>query len=143
MNKINLIGRVVKKPELKMMTSGKEVVEFSLAVNRSFKNSNGDYDTDFFNCRAYGNLAKTISKFTEKGDKLGIVGSVYNNNYEDKEGIKRIFTYIAVQELDFVSQAPKKKEEETPKEEVKETQPDPFEEFANNIEIDDDMLPFM
>ena len=129
MNKVILIGRTTQDVELKRMTNGNEVTTFNIAVNRSFKNANGEYDTDFFPCVAFKKLAETISRYVKKGDLVGIEGRLQARNYTDKDNIKRYVTEIIVDNIDFLQPKPKAE----PK-----LKTDPFEIDP----LDDDDLPF-
>jgi single-strand DNA-binding protein len=127
MNKVILIGRNTKDIELKMTTSGTSVIEFSIAVKRTFKNASGEYESDFFNCIAFSKLAETISRYVKKGDAVGVEGRLQTRNYVNKEGKKVYVTEIIVENVEFLQ--PKKQEgqatEQTPMfEEV-----DPFEDL--------------
>lgn len=102
MNKIILIGRITKDIELKKANSGKSVVAFTLAVNRDYKNEEGGYDADFFNCVAFEQKAETISKFVHKGDKFGIIGKLSTRNYEKPDGSKVYVTEIVVEGFEFL-----------------------------------------
>lgn len=108
MNKVILIGRNTKDIELRQTTSGTSVAEFSVAVNRTFKNANGEYESDFFNCIAFSKLAETVSKFVKKGDRIGIEGRLQTRNYTNKEGKKVYVTEIIVENVEFLQ--PKKQE---------------------------------
>lgn len=124
MNNIQLIGNVTKDIEFK--TAGKtNVSNFSIAVKRRYPDQEGNPVTDFFNLVAFGKLAETINKYVHKGDKIAVQGELQNNNYTDKDGVKKIYTNIVVDEIEFLSI---KKQES--KEEIK----------LNKI--DDDDLPF-
>lgn len=107
MNKVIILGRLTKDIELKSTTSGKEVCQFNLAVTRNYKNSNGEYESDFINCIAYGKTAELISKFTKKRDKIAIEGRIQTGSYE-KDGKKVYTTDIIVENVSFVET--KKKE---------------------------------
>lgn len=131
MNKVLLTGRLTKNPELKYTTSNVAVSQFSLAVNRNFKNAEGVYDADFINCVAYRKTAELIAEYTKKGDLLGIEGRIQTRSYDDKEGNKRYATEVIVDNIEFLSS---KKKEET-KEEV-----DPFAEFGESVSIEDGFL---
>lgn len=95
MNKVIMIGRLTKDPEVK---KGKEknFVTFSIAVNKKKDEAN------FFNCIAYGKTAEVISKYPKKGDKIAIEGSVNNDNYTDKEGIKHYSCNIIVFSVELI-----------------------------------------
>lgn len=111
MNKTILIGRNTKDIEQKQTTNGSTVVEFSIAVKRAFKNANGEYESDFFNCVAFSKLAETISKYVKKGDMVGVEGRLQTRNYTNKEGKKVYVTEIIVENVDFLQA---KKEEQKP-----------------------------
>lgn len=109
MNKVFLIGNLTRDPELTETASGVAVCRFSLAVSRNYTNEDGERQTDFFNCTAWRGLAETIGKYTKKGKKVAVVGSVQLRSYEDNEGIKRTAVDIIVQDCEFLS--PKENDE--------------------------------
>lgn len=111
MNKVIEIGRNTKDIELKTTPNGKSVVTFSIAVKRTFKNADGEYDSDFLTCVAFGNTAETLSKYVKKGDLIGIEGRLQTRNYTDKEGNNRYATEIVVDYIEFLQ--PKKQETQT------------------------------
>ena len=102
MNKVIMTGRTTANLELKSTPSGTSVVEFSIAVNRTFKNANGERESDFFNCVAYNKTAELISKYVNKGDQLGIEGRLQTRNYTNKEGRKVYITEIIVENVEFL-----------------------------------------
>ena len=114
MNKILATGRTTANLELKQTASGISVVEFSLAVKRAFKNANGEYDSDFFNCVAYSKTAETISRYVKKGDQVGIEGRLQTRNYTNSEGRKIYVTEIIVENFEFL-QAKKQEDNTAPK----------------------------
>lgn len=133
MNKVIEIGRAVRDVELKQTNSGTAVVEFSIAVKREFKSTNGNYESDFFNCVSYGKTAELISQYVKQGDLFGIEGKLQTRNYTNKEGRKIYVTEIIVEKVEFLQ--PKKQEEDpTPN----------FEVIAPNFEEigTEDDLPF-
>lgn len=101
MNKVILIGNNTKDIELRQTTSGTSVAEFSIAVKRTFK-TNGEYESDFFNCIAYNKLAETISKYVKKGDRIGVEGRLQTRNYTNREGKKVYVTEIVVENVEFL-----------------------------------------
>ena len=102
MNKVIEIGRSVSDVELKQTPSGTSVVEFSIAVKRTFKNANGQQESDFFSCVAYNKTAETISKYVKKGDLIGIEGKLQTRNYTNREGKKVYVTEIVVELVEFL-----------------------------------------
>ena len=113
MNKPILIGRLTKDPELKTTASGVSVCSFSLAVNRRFKNADGEYDTDFIGCVAWKQQAEFLYKHFSKGSQVGIIGNIQTHNYDDKEGRKIYITEVIADEIYFVGDK-KKTEPEYP-----------------------------
>lgn len=113
MNKVFLIGNLTRDPELTETPSGIAVCRFSIAVSRNYTNEDGERQTDFFNCTAWRGLGETIAKYTKKGKKVAVVGSVQLRNYEDNEGIKRTAVDIIAQDIEFLS--PKDNEADEPK----------------------------
>ena len=102
MNKIILIGRMSKDIEIRYAQNQKEVGNFDLAVNRNYKNANGEYDTDFFKCIAWGNLAKTIQTYTSKGSQIAIEGRVENRTYQANDGTNRYVTEVVVEGMQLL-----------------------------------------
>lgn len=110
MNRVILVGRLTKKIELRYTTSNKAVAQFSLAVNREFKNKNGEYETDFINCELWGKQAETISKYTQKGDLIAIAGSLRIEKYKDSEGNTKSRTYVIVEHTTLLNSHKQKEE---------------------------------
>ena len=101
MNKAILVGRLTRDAELRTTGSGTSVCSFTLAVNRRFKNADGNYDADFINCVPWRAQAEFISKHFKKGDMFGIVGNLQTRIYE-KDGNKTYITEVVVEEVNFV-----------------------------------------
>lgn len=93
---------MTKDIEIRYTQNQKEVGSFDLAVNRNYKNSNGEYDTDFFKCIAWGNLAKTIHIYTSKGSQIAIEGRVENRKYQAQDGTNRYVTEVAVEGVHLI-----------------------------------------
>lgn len=99
MNKVVLIGRLTKDPDLRFAAgSGTAVTRFTLAVNRPFKKE----ETDFINCIAFGKTGETIAQYITKGRQLAISGSIRTGSYEAQDGTKRYTTDVVVESFDFV-----------------------------------------
>ena len=135
MNKVQLIGRLTRDPELKYTQSTEPVAvtRFSVAVNRKYKRD-GEPDADFFNCITFGKTAEFVSKYFSKGKMIGVAGSIRNNSWTDNNGQKRISTEILVDEVEFCGG---KTEEKNAQEVV---QDDDY--YTVDENIDDDNLPF-
>lgn len=104
MNKVIIIGRFTRDPEIKYSTgeNATATARFSLAVNRRFKNKEGNYDADFINCVAFGKTAEFIEKYFTKGMAIGITGRIQTGSYTNKEGQKVYTTDVVVEETEFV-----------------------------------------
>ena len=96
-----IIGRTCATPELRTTPNGTSVCSFTVAVDRAFKNADGERVTDFINCVAYRNNAEFISKFFHKGSPIGLQGNIQTRSYTDKEGNKRTVTEIVVDKAFF------------------------------------------
>ena len=101
MNKAILVGRLTKDPELKTTGSGVSVCSFTIAVNRRFKNAEGNYDADFINCVAWRQQAEFLSRYFTKGRMVGICGSIQTRNYE-RDGQRVYVTEVVADEINFV-----------------------------------------
>ncbi|MBQ3165893.1 MAG: single-stranded DNA-binding protein [Clostridia bacterium] len=103
MNKVYLIGNLTRDPELAETSSGIKVCRFAIAVNRTYAQSDGTRETDFFNITVWRTHAENCGRFLKKGSKVAIVGSLQNRSYEDKEGVKRNVTDIVASEVEFLA----------------------------------------
>ena len=103
MNKVFLIGNLTRDPELTETPSGVSTCRFSIAVNRNYTSQDGERQTDFFNCTAWRGQAETIARYTKKGNKVAVSGSVQLRNYEDNQGVKRTAVDIIVQDVEFLT----------------------------------------
>lgn len=103
MNKVFLIGNLTRDPELTETAGGVSVCHFAIAVNRNYSSSDGERQTDFFNVTAWRGLADTVAKYTKKGNKVAVVGSVQIRNYEDNQGQRRTAVDVIAQDIEFLS----------------------------------------
>jgi len=103
MNKIYLIGNLTRDPELVETPSGVQRCRFSIAVNRNYRSADGERQADFFNCTAWRGLAETIARYTKKGIKVCVVGSVEMREYEDNTGARRTAVDVIVQDFEILT----------------------------------------
>lgn len=101
MNKVIIVGRLTKDVDVRKSDNDKISARFNVAVNRRFKNADGDYDADFPSCVAFGKTAEFIEKYFKKGSAIGIVGRLQTGSYE-KDGTKFYTTDIVAEEVEFV-----------------------------------------
>lgn len=124
-NKFIANGRLTRDPEIKFtQTNNTKVAAISVAVRRSYKNQSGEYDTDFFNCSAFGAQADFLEKYFKKGQEILISGHLQNRSWDTDTGEKRYATDVIIETIDFVgSKSNSETTNELPKEvEVKEEQ---------------------
>ena len=100
-NKVQLIGNLGNAPEVRNTESGKKMVRFSIATDESYRNAKGEKvtETQWHNLIAWGKVADIAEKYLTKGSEIAIEGKLMNNNYTDKEGVKKYATEIQVHEL--------------------------------------------
>ena len=103
MNQISLIGRLTKDIELSQTNNGKSVTNFTLAVNRNFKNSQGEREADFINCQAWGKQAELLANYLSKGSQLGLVGRIQTRNYENQNGQRVYVTEVVTEDITFIN----------------------------------------
>ena len=102
MNKIILVGRLTKDPEIRSTSAGITTANFTVAVNRRYKNKEGGYDADFLPCVAFRTTADFVGKFFKKGSLIGVEGSVQTRSYDAQDGTKRYVTEVNVENVEFV-----------------------------------------
>ena len=106
MNKIILIGRLTKDPELKQTQGGQEYCNFSIAVQRNFKGKDGKYASDFFDCVVWRQGATLLNQYCKKGDQVAVDGWMMHDTYADKNtGEKRHTFRVNVERFDFGAKA--------------------------------------
>lgn len=126
MNKIFLLGRITNDLELKEGKSN--YLQFSIAVNREYKNEAGQYEADFINCTAFGKTAEIISKYFQKGSKILVEGRLQQNRYTDTEGNNKSSYNVVVDKIQFIEN------KQNNQENVQKEETDPFEEFSEIVE---------
>ena len=139
MNKIILLGRLTKAPEIKFsQTNNIKIATFSLAVSRKYTKPGEERQTDFFNVVAYSKLADLTKKFLKQGIQICISGRLQTRNYEDKTGIRRYVTEVVVEEIDFADSFAKidGNNDKTASEDLK------GDSSSNDFISNDDDLPF-
>ena len=136
MNRVLLIGRLTAKPELRYTASNLPFTRFSVAVNRTFSNRDGERETDFINIVVWRKQAENVCNYLDKGSLVSIEGRIQTDNYTNKDGEKKYITVVVCERIEFLGG---NKKEET-KEEVPEIEKDPFADFGESVSIDDNFL---
>ena len=155
MNKIILVGRLTKDPEVRTTSAGFNTVNFTVAVNRNFKNKEGNYDADFLPCVAFRQTADFISKFFKKGNMICLDGRVQTRNYDAADGSKRYVTEVVVENVEFVGRKNDSSSssntdfidepsvapiDEMPEYDIPTS--DPYENYDKEVSLSDNDLPF-
>lgn len=110
LNQIVIVGRLVRNPELRETEGGKKVTNITLAVPRSYKNVNGEYETDFIDCVLWTGIAENTTEYCKKGDILGVKGRVQTRTFETEDEKKKHVTEVVAEKVTFLS--PQHKETE-------------------------------
>lgn len=145
MNKVILSGRFTKDPEQRMMSNQTEFSRFSLACQSSFVNKDGERDTEFINCVAFGRTAEKINRYLKKGAMIVAQGRIKNSSYDAQDGTKRYTTDVVVDNFEFAGGVQNKTGQvQTQNTPVSQPAPatDPYADFANEVTIGADDLPF-
>lgn len=138
MNTVNLTGRAAKDFELRYTQSGKAVANGTIAVQRNFKNGQGEYEADFVDLVAWGKTGELMSEYIKKGDPFGIVGRLQNRIWEKDDGSKQKVTEVNVSEFDFPVKPKGNQQVAKADAEPK----NPFSDDGQPIDISDLDLPF-
>lgn len=102
MNRVELVGRLTRDSELRVTPNGKNVCSFILAVSKDKPNKDGEYGTDFINCKAFDKRAVNINKYFKKGNQIAITGAISTSTYETKDGVKKYSTEVIIDNFDFL-----------------------------------------
>ena len=103
LNQTVIVGRLTKDPELNQTDSGKKVTNITLAVPRSYKNTSGEYDTDFISCVLWQGIAENTTEYCKKGDLVGVKGRIQSRNYEDEYELPRTSIEVVAEKVTFLS----------------------------------------
>ena len=144
-NRVILIGRLTKDPELKYTSSGTAVGTFSLAVNRQFTNANGNREADFINCVIWRKSAENFANFTHKGSLVGIDGRLQTRNYENQKGQRIYVTEVVVDDFSLLEKRASDNQNANQTQTGSNQTHKSADSVANNgqaIDINDDDLPF-
>lgn len=140
-NKVILIGRLGKDPELRYTQSGSGVANFSLATDRSWKGQDGEKqrETTWHNIVVWGKRAEVVKEYFSKGKQIYIEGRIVNRSYDDKEGNKKYISEVVLEDFAFIDGDKKESRED---DEAPEMPTEEEEEEKTGSEDDDDSLPF-
>jgi single-strand DNA-binding protein len=165
MNKVILIGRLTRDPEMRTTSSGIANTRFSLAVNRQYQDQNGERGVDYLNCVVWRKQAENVAKYCTKGSQVAVEGRIQTGSYDAQDGTKRYTTDIVCDNVTFLGSknsesgnnneynnynnynsnngynnySNQEMNENVPTSDISE---DPFKDFGDEIALSDDDLPF-
>jgi single-strand DNA-binding protein len=128
LNRVVLIGRLVRDPELRYSQSGVGICKFTLAVDRRFKNAQGEKEADFIPCIAFKQLAELCANYLSKGKLAAVDGRIQTGSYTNKEGNKVYTTDVIAENVVFLS--------------PKESNEKPNSDYGHEVEFDENDPPF-
>ena len=135
-NNVTLVGRMTRDAELRYTPQNQAVATFTLAVNRPFKNQNGDREAEFINCVIWRQQAENLANWAKKGALIGITGRIQTRNYENQQGQRVYVTEVVAENFQLL---------ESQKERDNQPQVNSWPDFGRNtspMDISDDDLPF-
>lgn len=166
-NRVVLVGRLTRDPDLRSTGSGIAVATFTVAVNRTFTNNQGEREADFINCVIWRKAAENFANFTHKGSLVGVEGRIQTRSYDNNEGQKVYVTEVVVDNFSllesksqsesrtnnsrnynstpnqsFSNNGTNNSNQSTPKPTNNQPMADPFADSGSSIDISDDDLPF-
>ncbi len=147
MNKVELVGRLTAKPELRYTSSNMAYARFSIAINRTYANAQGERGTDFINVVVWGKQAENVANYLDKGRLVAVEGSIQTGSYTDKDGNKRTSFDVRANNVEFLSTRSQGGESnessndmyEAPSNDI-DLENDPYSEFGDSVSIDDNFL---
>ncbi len=148
MNKVMLLGRMVRDPEIRFTQSAEPlaVCRFTIAVDRPISKANQDKTADFINCICFGKRGETIGEYFSKGNKIAVIGRIQVSNYTDKSGNNRYSTDVVVEEFDFCESRNTSSEQGEPASKNNgknsKSNPQPQEETLPMDDMNNEELPF-
>ncbi len=138
-NKVILVGRITKDPEVKMTQSNIAVVSFTLAVNRQFSDQSGEKQADFIQCVVWRKQAENLARFVKKGALLGVEGRIQTRQYEAENGMRYV-TEVVCDSVQFLESRSEQSEQPS-REEPEAADNDEFYETSKQLAAEED-LPF-
>jgi len=150
MNNTSLVGRLTKDPEVRYTPNGVAVANFTLAVNRTFKDQNGDHGADFISCVSFRKQAENLANYQKKGNQIGITGRIQTGRYENNEGKTVYTTDVVAENIEYLEpkssgrMAGQTDANSAPSAGRSNYSPsqDPFKDHGQPIDISDADLPF-
>lgn len=141
MNRVVIVGRLTRDPDLRYTSNGVAVANFNVAVNRPFKNQNGEQEADFIQCVTWRKQAENLANYMKKGSQIGVDGRVQTRSYDAQDGKKVFVTEILAESIQFL-ESKSTSNNSSNAQQPKQEQPQSFEQAGESINIGSDDLPF-
>lgn len=142
LNNISLVGRLTKDVELRYTPSNVAVATFTLAVNRTFKNENGEREADFINCVIWRQQAENLANWAKKGAQIGITGRIQTRSYDNQQG-QRVYVTEVVAETFQLLESKGQGNQQGQQRQAQQQAPDFSRNASTNpLDISSDDLPF-
>lgn len=143
LNNVVLVGRMTRDAELRYTPSNVAVATFTLAVNRAFKNENGDREADFINCVMWRQQAENLANWAKKGALIGITGRIQTRSYDNQQGQRVYVTEVVAEQFQLLESRNSQGQQNNQgqRAETQQQAPD-FSRNTNPLDISDDDLPF-
>lgn len=143
MNKICIVGNLTRDPELRATEQGNAVCSFTVAVNRRYRDQDGNTPTDFIPVVVWRDLAENCAKYLAKGRKVAVSGALQIRSYTDRDGVKRWVSEIQANEVDFLTPRGETSKDEAPARREQEAwQTSPEDDWLREAPEEQDDLPF-
>lgn len=140
MNKTFIVGNVTRKPEIRMTNSGKQVCNFTVAVNR--RGRDGQQEADFFRVSAWDRMAENCAKYLDKGSKVAVVGAVSVSIYTGNDGQTRANLDVVAHDVEFVQRATPAQTDDEKESAYIAQEREAIQNEPKFVQVDDDELPF-
>lgn len=158
MNKVVLVGRLTRDPELKYTNNNTAVCQFTIAVNRTYVGKNGEREADFINCVVWRQQAENLARYMRKGSLIGVDGQIQTRSYDDANGVRRFVTEVLCDSIHFLESKSAREntdfgsyqmnqdyspfESQQQRKSSPEEYKNPFEDIQSDFDISNDDLPF-
>ena len=145
LNRVVLVGRLTRDPELRYTPNGVAVANFTIAVNRPFTNQEGNRDADFINCVVWRKPAENLANYMKKGNMVGVDGRLQSRTYEDQDGKTVFVVEVVADSVQFLESRKDNNQSQQQNQQSQQATTNTDEPFANEgqpIDVSDDDLPF-
>ena len=142
MNKSILVGRMVREADLRYTPAGDAVANFTVAVNRPFKNKNGEQEADFINCVTWRKQAENLAQYTGKGSMIAIEGRIQTRSYEGKDGKMVYVTEVLAENIQYLDNKKSGKAEQPKQQRRIDNMNENLQQNAQEIDVEESDLPF-